>query len=214
MVPVLTALYYIILNANSKRFVEYYYGHSFVKPFPFHTYPDISSICLRILRRFSKEMLCTCRTRNSQKLGPSGRIRPPEACFQDEFYRCFWEETGSDIGISSEWCGSSKGRIDFLISQVGWGFELLRDASRLEEHCGRFKPGGQYHPWIQQGLLKDWLILDFRHSWPRTPCKPIEGPFLPSSRSMIANNFFSSRTAETVESDFYSRILEYACVGL
>lgn len=92
VVPVLTAPYYMILSANNKRFVEHYYGQSFAKPFPFQMYPDFSSICLGILRRFSKEMLC--KTRNGHRLGPSGRTRPPEACFQDEFYRYFWEETG------------------------------------------------------------------------------------------------------------------------
>lgn len=165
------------------RFVEYYYGRDLSKPFPFDEYSEISLLCLRILRRFSKDMLC--KARNGQRYSSSGGTRPPESCFQDEFYRCFWKETGSNIGISSEWCDSGQGRIDFLISEPGWGFELLRDGDRLREHCERFSPGGRYHPWIQRGALKDWLILDCRHSVPHTTCKPIHYSILFSCGSTI-----------------------------
>lgn len=96
---------------------------------------------------------------------------PPEACFQDEFYRCFWSVLGPGIGVSSEWSGTGKGRIDFHIQEPGWGFELLKDGDRIGQHCDRFDPNGTYYPWIQNDKLKDWLILDCRHTYPRTICK-------------------------------------------
>lgn len=116
-------------------------------------------------------------------------MRPPEASFQDEFYRCFWNEVGSGVRISSEWSDVGQGRIDFHIVEPGWGFELLRDEDRLREHCDRFNPSVAYHPWIQRGQLTDWLILDCRHSYPRTTCRaPFSISMFPSS---ITNVFVS-----------------------
>lgn len=98
-------------------------------PFPIQKYPTIRELCLKVLQRFSKEI--PCNTRDGQRLGPSGQVRPPEAVFQDEFYRCFWNEVGSGVGICSEWTGIRQGRIDFQIIDPGWGVELLRDGDRL-----------------------------------------------------------------------------------
>lgn len=104
--------------------------------------------------------------------GPSGRVRPPEAVFQDVFYQAFWQATRSRIAISSEWTEKGNGRIDFYIVGPSWGFELLRDGDRIEEdHCARFRKHGIYHPWIQAHSLREWIVLDCRHSIPRTTCK-------------------------------------------
>lgn len=187
------------LAANNKRFVEYYYGSSPVKDFPRNAYPNISSLCLKVLRAFSKEMLL--KTKNSQRLGPSGRLQPPEDFFQIEFYRCFWNETDSAVGISSEWSGTSGGRIDFLVPSACWGFELLRDGDRIEEHCSRFEPGGAYHPWIQDGRIKDWLILDCRHSMPRKTCE--EKKYLPFCNTMTYQLLRRPVAEQALESRVY-----------
>ncbi|KAN0071428.1 hypothetical protein V8E54_010024 [Elaphomyces granulatus] len=136
------------------RFVEYYYGNTVSFP---HGKEDF---CLRVLKRFSASMLRT--TRDGRRIGPSGKLRPPEAAFQAEFYRCCWHEVGP-VGICSEWSGTKDGCIDFLISEPGWGIELLRDGNKITEHCNRFRQHGKYYSWIQQGFLRDWLILDCRH---------------------------------------------------
>lgn len=111
-----------------------------------------------------------CRTRDGRRLGPSGQIRPPEAAFQDEFYRSYWIEIGPGVRICSEWTGTEQGRIDFIIVEPGWGIELLRDGNRLRDHYNRFRENGAYYPWIKRGLIKDWLLLDCRHSYPATTC--------------------------------------------
>jgi hypothetical protein len=151
--------------------VEYCYGDLQTNPFPFNDYPTIDRLCLTVLRYFSKQMLQA--TRNSQRLGPSGRVRPPEACFHDEFYRCFFELTGSKVGISSEWSNTGTGRVDFYIIEPHLRIEFLRDSDRLQEHCGRFHDNGIYYPWMQRGNLNDWLMLDIRHSIPRATCKEL-----------------------------------------
>lgn len=154
-----------------ESFVEYYFGRDVTRPFPFSQYPNVETLGFRILQRFSRNMLCM--TRDSRRLGPSGIPRPPEACYQDEFYRCLFNEVGSGIGISSEWSGSGPGRIDFYVIGPGWGYELLREGDRLKEHCNRFLPNGAYYRSIQQGGITDWLIIDCRHSQPRATCKDV-----------------------------------------
>lgn len=91
---------------------------------------------------------------------------PPEAQFQDEWYRAFYSVVGHGVAISSEWSSDGDGRIDFRVKDPAWGFELLRDGDRLSQHCSRFLPQGSYHRWITQGFLTDWIILDCRHTLP------------------------------------------------
>ncbi|OJD12521.1 hypothetical protein AJ78_06903 [Emergomyces pasteurianus Ep9510] len=148
------------------KYVEYKFGATGNKPFPYEKYPDIESLCLAVVKRFSKPILR--QAQEGRRLGSAGKPRPFEATFQDEFYRCYWEEVGRGIGICSEWTGSSSGHIDFLVIQPGWGIELLRDGGRLHEHCKRFRNDGQYFPWVNKGIMRDWLILDCCHSYPQS----------------------------------------------
>jgi len=48
-----------------------------------------------------------------------------------------------------------------------WGVELLRDGDRLAEYCNRFLEKGSYYQWIANSQIKDWIILDCRHSIPQ-----------------------------------------------
>lgn len=148
------------------RFVEYYLCAMDPKPFPAETFPSLTVLCEAVLRSFSRKNLRLSVDRST----PLTRKRPPEAQFQDEFYRAFHAVVGHDIAISSEWACNSDGRVDFLITQPGWGVELLRDGDRLAEHCSRFRRGGSYSTLIRDGVMKDWLVLDCRHSKPRKYC--------------------------------------------
>ncbi|KAJ5899941.1 hypothetical protein N7495_004685 [Penicillium taxi] len=95
-------------------------------------------------------------------------LRPVEACYQVEFYRCLHDVLGSSMAIISEWSPGVEGtgRIDFLLGSVGWGFELLRDGDRLGKHCQRFLLNGEYHDWIKRNLITDWVIIDCRGTQP------------------------------------------------
>jgi hypothetical protein len=59
--------------------------------------------------------------------------------------------------------------MDFRIVGPKWGVGILRDGDgdRLTEHCNRFLDKGAYHQWIVDGSMKDWIILDCRHSRPQ-----------------------------------------------
>ena len=144
------------------------YGRATARPFLFENYPTIEYFAIKVIQRFSRAMLCMAKS--GQRYGPSGKPRPVEAAYQDEFYRCFREELGPDSGIVSERACPGKGRIDFSVVTSRWGIVLLRDGNRLHEHCKRFEPSGIYHQAIRQGTLTDWL-LDCRHSVPRKPCE-------------------------------------------
>ena len=144
------------------RFVEYFLPtEHYSKPFPIQQFPSPASLCAAVLRNFSRKNLL------SSNLRTSTISRPPEAQFQDEWYRAFYSVVGHGVAISSEWSSDGDGRIDFRVKDPEWGFELLRDGDRLSQHCSRFLPQGSYHRWITQGFLTDWIILDCRHTLPQ-----------------------------------------------
>lgn len=118
---------------------------------------------MAVLEHFSAKNLRLC---VQGKLSTAGKARPLEAQYQDEFYRAFNAVVPCGVPISSERSRKGDGRIDFWIPQKRWGVELLRDHDRVDEHCNRFKKGGRYYPWIEAGMLEDWVIIDCATSWP------------------------------------------------
>ena len=104
-------------------------------------------------------------------IGPSTIHRPHEAIFQDEFYRgCHVASKGKILATPE--CGTRQGRIDFFVPGLKWGFELLRNGSRLQAHADRFLQadgGGAYGSWVTEGIMDDYLLLDFRDNMPRKP---------------------------------------------
>ena len=100
-------------------------------------------------------------------MGTGAVVRPVESRYQDEFYRALYEVLGFSSHVHSEWSGDGNGRIDFRITEVEWGFEILRDGDRLHSHCARFTNNGMYAGWIRKGWLRDWLIIDCRSSAPQ-----------------------------------------------
>jgi hypothetical protein len=144
------------------KYVEHYHTSSSV-PFPFAKFPTIEKLAEAALRKFSPTQLLS----NSEVLGTGALVRPVEAIYQDEFYRSLFRILGFSAKISSEWSGDKRGRIDFLLPEARWGIEVLRDGDRLRDHCERFVGNGSYTPWINDGRLVDWLIIDCRTSKPR-----------------------------------------------
>lgn len=100
------------------------------------------------------------------KLSTAAQIRPVEAQYQDEFYRAFNTVVGRGVPISSEWSRGGNGRVDFWISEMRWGIELLREHSNVDEHCARFKKGGRYYQWVMDGMIKDYMVIDCATSPP------------------------------------------------
>jgi hypothetical protein len=144
------------------RFVEYYLADPGVE-FPREKFPDAKALAEATLRQFSRRNL-----RAVTRFGVGAIIRPVEATYQDEFYRSLHTVLGYAMNVTSEWSPDGVGRIDFRLSSVRWGIELLREGDRLHDHCQRFTTDGAYGKWIQQGLLEDWLVIDCRTSSPRS----------------------------------------------
>ncbi|KAG0605270.1 hypothetical protein M758_9G044700 [Ceratodon purpureus] len=87
-----------------------------------------------------------------------------ERQYQSEFYRAACTITSKDTPLPPD-VGplyGARGFLDFFLSPLGWGFELLRDGSNLEEHVLRFGPGGAYDKLVKDEVVKEYVILDFR----------------------------------------------------
>ena len=111
------------------------------------------------------------------RIGPSTIHRPHEAIFQDEFYRgCHVASKGKILATPE--CGTKRGRIDFFVPGLKWGFELLRNGYRLQAHADRFlqdegrNSGGAYGSRVTEGIMDNYLLLDFRDNMPRKPLLP------------------------------------------
>ncbi|KAJ8596641.1 hypothetical protein M405DRAFT_928653 [Rhizopogon salebrosus TDB-379] len=116
------------------------------------------AFCIEVIRQFSSNNLVSQR-----KVGPTGAPRPPEAQYQDEFYRCTHLISQGATTIFSEYA-LGEGRVDFYIPQKRWAVELLRDGQKLVEHCGRFLTSGRYG---QSHDIDDYIVLDCRTTTPQ-----------------------------------------------
>ena len=118
---------------------------------------SILQLALEVITRFSPRLLSA-----ERRIGPGCIPRPPEAQYQDEFYRsCHAYSNGSLITFPE--FSTGKGRVDFYIPSRQWGVELLREGDRLTEHSGRFSESGLYGTTLQ---LSDYIILDCRKTLP------------------------------------------------
>jgi hypothetical protein len=113
---------------------------------------DLLAFAINVIQLFSPRQLSSERT-----VGASDLQRPPEAQFQDEFYRCCHTYSNGSL-ISFPEFGGIGGRIDFYIPLKKWGVELLRDGDRLNGHSSRFIGKGAY----AEMEFSDYIILDFR----------------------------------------------------
>src|SRR4051794_31286783 len=107
--------------------------------FPKSQFPCLLDLCKAALRNFSRASLNSA----GPGLGTAGKVM--EAQYHDEFYRACYVLLGNHVYLTSEWSGSSSGRVDFQIKPVRWAIECVRDGDRIEEHIARFRPGGRYH---------------------------------------------------------------------
>jgi len=119
---------------------------------------NILEFVVGVIRKFSPCLLSA-----ERRIGPGGILRPPEAQYQDEFYRCCHISSKGSLVTFPEF-GTAKGRVDFYIPATEWGVELLRDGNQLAKHSGRFSQTGSYRTALP---LSDYIILDCRTTHPR-----------------------------------------------
>jgi hypothetical protein len=127
-----------------------------------HTTPSHESLfdfALEVLRLHDPRNLSNTRT-----IGSGGIQAPPEAKFQDEFYRCCHAVSHCAIVTFPEF-GTEHGWVDFYIPSRKWGMGLLRGGNDLEGYCGRFTGNGKYTTYG----IDDFIVLDFRQRNVRDP---------------------------------------------
>ena len=109
----------------------------------------------------------------TRRVSSTGHVQhPPEAQYQDEFYRCCYTHSNGLLVTFPEF-SIAKGQVDFYIPAKEWGVELLRDGDQLAQHSGRFSlQMGSYGTTLS---LTDYIILDCRKTQPRVhhPCRNI-----------------------------------------
>ena len=117
---------------------------------------------------------------------------PPEAQYQDEYYRALLSVTCGNVRISPEFASARgakvAGRIDFFIPGVKWGIEITREGDRLNNHASRFKASGAYNKWLKDGDMTDYVLLDCRTTIPKTSHSCTIPQYL---EILYANLFFS-----------------------
>ncbi|KAL5514658.1 hypothetical protein ACEPAG_1974 [Sanghuangporus baumii] len=117
---------------------------------------NLLEFMLGIIRLFDPAILS-----EERRIGPACIQRPPEAQYQDEFYRCsFKHPCGTYLSFPES--GTMKGQASFYVPSKKWEIELLRDGNQLEEYTGVFSRTGAF----DGTLLNDNIILDFRSSSP------------------------------------------------
>lgn len=92
---------------------------------------DILDFVINVISLFSPKMLSTTR-----RVGPAGYVqRPPEAQYQDEFYRCCHVHSHGSL-VSFPEFGTAKGRVDFYIpaKKMGGG-----NSARWQPACATYR---------------------------------------------------------------------------
>ena len=152
----------------------------------------LSSFVRRLIERLEPERLQLSESRSVE-----GNL-VYERQYQNEFYKAACTITPKDVVLSPD-VGplyGARGFLDFLLSPLGWGFELLRDGSNLEEHVERFGIGGAYDKLVQDKVVVQYVILDFR-------MKPL-GQTVQANSSIchiVFSNGFNTATLHTFGSE-------------
>ncbi|PYH94808.1 hypothetical protein BO71DRAFT_352744 [Aspergillus ellipticus CBS 707.79] len=131
-------------------------------------YSTLRKLCLEVLSQFS--VMSLRHSSQGKKMSSAARFRSVEAQYQDEFYKAFKTVAGRGVPICSEWSRTKQGRLDFWIPEKMWAIELLRDSSRIDEHVSRFKNTGQYHGWLVEGMIKEWIVVNCATTLPASDC--------------------------------------------
>ncbi|PYH96186.1 hypothetical protein BO71DRAFT_184152 [Aspergillus ellipticus CBS 707.79] len=142
-------------------------------------------LAIEVVKRFNPHQL------SEPKRAFNRDTSPLEDQYGKEFYRCIDEILRGRMLVSPEFAidyGNQSGSLDFYISDMNWGIELLRDNDRISEHLNRFEPGGQYHRLVQENNMNQWIVLNFTN---RRPSKKRTGHCGRLYHVVFTNNFRS-----------------------
>ena len=127
------------------------YGVSAANVITNWTNQTVDSLLKMVLQLFNPQVLM-----NTMSTSRDGRRY--ERIYQDEFYRCFYMLAPSKLHPDVGSLFRTKGFLDFYFDEQMWGFELLRNGDRVQEHIERFDPlRGRY----RHIPVVDYAIVDF-----------------------------------------------------
>ncbi|RAH46062.1 uncharacterized protein BO95DRAFT_452931 [Aspergillus brunneoviolaceus CBS 621.78] len=118
----------------------------------------LQTLCCEVLGRFS--VMSLRHASKGKKMSSASTYRAVEAQYQDEFYKAFRSVAGRAVPICSERSRTQDGRADFYIPEKKWAIEVLRDHRKIDEHVLRFREGGAYYGWIEDGTIQEWIVID------------------------------------------------------
>ena len=135
--------------------------------------PSFDSLCALFVSTISKFKSSRLRApirRPGQSTEP-----PPEAQYQQEFYRCVLETTLGHVRVTPEFASAKNakvtGRIDLLFQSQNGGLRSLETeallAPRGQDAC--FQDNGVYGAWMKSGIMDDYIFLDFCRAVPKQP---------------------------------------------
>ncbi|KAL4883866.1 hypothetical protein BJY04DRAFT_183395 [Aspergillus karnatakaensis] len=148
-----------------EKYIEHHFNTQ-AKPFP-PKIQKLDDLALKILRQFSRATLEDALEGNP--IFPPATMTSIKTTYQNEFYRGFNQIAGRGVPISREWSRTSDGRVTFYIPQKKWAIEIVSNLSddNLKEYLGRFKQGGKYWDWIEEGKVEDWVVINFTTEAPK-----------------------------------------------
>ncbi|PGG96804.1 hypothetical protein AJ79_09449 [Helicocarpus griseus UAMH5409] len=135
-----TLIHELRMRCSSSRqsSMKIFAGASRSGPFPITTYQTPAALCEAVLSRFSRASLSA-----SHVLTSGAQSRPPEAQYQDEWYRACKAVLGPKVAVSSEWSRPEvaeltftllgrSGELNFCVMGTGWVSTV--EGFYLEEH--------------------------------------------------------------------------------
>jgi hypothetical protein len=159
---------YVFATPLHQWFVEYYLGTELAGSTPIAD-QDLPNFAINVIRRLSPKNLSPQEIHyyhkpisSQEQIGASDKLRPREARFQDEFYRCCHEYANGSL-ISFPEFGYASGKVHLYIPCREWGVELLRDGDSLEDYSSRFIGQGAY----PKMKFSDYITLDFSTEQPQ-----------------------------------------------
>ncbi|PLB35255.1 uncharacterized protein BDW47DRAFT_110735 [Aspergillus candidus] len=111
-------------------------------------------------RRNRRSLGTTLRTPAWCGKASSSYISRQASSFPTQSLRAFYADFQRVVG---RWTW----RYRIQITHVSQGIKLLLISDGFDAHCERFVCARIYTPWIHNGWLRDWLIIDCRSSMPQ-----------------------------------------------
>lgn len=102
--------------------------------------------------------------------GISGKTLTLEKAIQTEFYHTLHDEVPG-IKVHSAWAATDQA--DYILPEADWGIELVHDGDGLWERRSKYEVYSPLLPFTKTDVLKNWLVLDCRETYPTTACKPL-----------------------------------------